>query len=125
MSNRSPSLFRKADAIVILAVIALAVLLFLFGLSENEASTLVISADGKETVYLLDKDTAIDIESEGVRLTITVEDGAAYVSSTTCKSAICSHSGKISRPGQIIVCAPAKVSVRIIGKGGELDAVTG
>jgi hypothetical protein len=125
MNRNAPAFFRKADVLIVLAVIALAAVLFLIGISSDGGETVVISVDGRESVYPLSRDTELTLESEGVTLTVTVKDGQAFVSRTDCKSAVCSHSGKISRSGQIIVCAPAKVSVRITGEGVDLDAVTG
>ena len=126
MNKVDIKLFRRWDAAVFAAILALALTLFSLGLGKGSGSALVISVDGKETEYSLKTDTDIPIESEGVALTVTVKNGEVWVSETTCENAICSHSGKISKEGQIIVCAPARVSIRLVGnEGGDYDAVAG
>ena len=126
MKKSEIKLFRRWDTAVFAAVILLALVLFLIGLTKSGADKLVISIDGKESFYSLSENTNIKLENEGVTLTVTVKNGEAWVSETNCKNALCSHSGRIDRAGEIIVCAPARVSIRIIGtEGGEYDAVTG
>lgn len=125
MKNSDIKLFKRFDVAVFIAVALLAVSLFLSGLSSESASALTVNIDGEQRSYSLSESTEIEIESNGVSLTVTVADGCAYVSRTTCKNAVCSHSGKISKAGQIIVCAPAKVSLKIVGSGGDYDAITG
>ena len=125
MKNSDIKLFKRFDVAVFITVAVLAVCLFLSGLSFKSASTLVVTADGEQKIYSLSENKEINIESNGVSLTVTISEGAAYVSKTDCKNAVCSHSGRISRAGQIIVCAPAKVSVKIVGQGGDYDAITG
>ena len=125
MKKTDLKLFRRWDSIIFAAVILLALALFLIGKAKSGGDTLIISVDGKESFYELTKDTSVTLENEGVTLTVTVENGKAWVSDTTCQNALCSHSGKIDKVGQIIVCAPAHVSIKIVGnEGGEYDAIT-
>ena len=125
MKKSEIKLFRLWDIAVFAAILILALVLLLLGLKKDGDAVLVISVDGKETEYSLNESRDIVIESEGVTLTVTVKEGAVWVSKTDCRNALCSHSGKIDKAGQIIVCAPARVSLKINGKGGELDAITG
>ncbi len=118
-------LFKKPDILVFLFVILLAAALLLLGIGEKESSTLCVTVDGKETLYSLDEDFTTELEGSGIKLTLTVKDGQAYISKSSCDDKICVSSGKISRTGQIIVCAPAKISIKIIGNGGDYDAITG
>lgn len=118
-------LFKKPDVLVFLFVILLAVALMLSGIGEKKSTQLCVSVDGKETLYSLDEDFTKELEGNGVNLTLTVKDGQAYVSKSDCDDKICVSSGKISKTGQIIVCAPAAISVRIVGNGGDYDAITG
>ena len=37
-----------------------------------------------------------------------------------CRDKICVNTGKISRAGQSIVCLPARVSVAVVGNGGDV-----
>lgn len=128
MNKVELKLFRRFDILIFAAITVIAVSLFLFGFCEkNDKNVLVISADGKENTYSLDKDTDITVNSNGISLTVRIKDEKVFVLETDCKNKYCAHSAPISRSGQIIVCAPAHVSLKITGRtnGGDHDAVTG
>ena len=118
-------LFKKPDILVFLFVTFLAVALILLGLNKDEQVKLSVTVDGKETLYSLDEDFSKELNCNGVTLTLNVKDGKAFVLHSDCKDKICENSGKISKVGQIIVCAPAGISIKIIGNGGAYDAISG
>ena len=106
--NRSPKLKPTLwDALVVLAVLALAGLLaarpFLAAKTAGEL-TVSISVDGE-----------------------TVERCAlsTYVASSDCPNQDCVHSGAISRAGQSIVCLPARVAVTLEGAASDYDLIAG
>ena len=45
--------------------------------------------------------------------TLIIEDGYAYVTDSDCPDKICEQMGKISKPGETIVCLPHKLVVEI------------
>ncbi len=56
---------------------------------------------------------------------VVVRNGEAHVADSPCPAKICVKTGKISHTGQIIVCIPNKVIVRVIGTEDlPYDAVT-
>ena len=97
---------------------------------SNISYDIIISSPlirAKHTAQIINvKNREIIIENNGILLTVTVSSGTAFVSSSSCPDGICVATGKISKSGQIIVCAPANVAVWI-EDGGEngYDAVTG
>ena len=109
----------RIDIIVIasLLLLSLAVLL-LVNLTRKEGAYAEIIIDG-ETVgkYPL----AIDgvYELNGGTNTLTVKDGKAYMSYSSCPDHICENTGSITYVGQTIVCLPNEVTVRIVGKSGD------
>ena len=76
-------------------------------------------------VLPLDSDQTIAVPGPIGTTYIVIHDGAVHVSESPCHSKICVKTGEISYAGQLIVCVPNKVVVRVIGKE-ELpyDAVT-
>ncbi len=117
---------RPGDLFVIAAVLAAALLCFLAPLfSPAGAGTSVrIRAEADEQTYPMHTDREISVASKGYSLTVTVENGTVRVSASDCPSGVCTATGKISAPGQSIVCAPAQVLITIQSDGGAKDDKT-
>lgn len=111
---------KMGDITVIAVIIMLTVGLYIYGgtLSKN-GQTAMIVCDGKESFYSLSEEREIPINSNGVSLTVVIEDGYAYVKETDCPSKSCMNMGKIRKNGQTVVCVPARVYVKIVGEGAE------
>lgn len=116
--------FSFSDLCVILSVLALSAALLIFPKRCADAgSRLAVRTPEGETVYSLAEDREIVLTSQGVTLKITVCAGCAYVSETDCSDRLCLNTGKISRVGETIVCAPAAVRLTVTdAKGGVGDA---
>ncbi|RKZ30570.1 NusG domain II-containing protein [bacterium] len=71
----------------------------------------------------LSRDTTIAFESCVGPIRIEVSDGYVSVVEASCPHKICVKTGKISRPGSAIICAPGRVAVFIEGET-ENDAIT-
>lgn len=115
-------LLRFGDALAILLVIALAsgVLWAFFAKEQGSVAEIVI--DGEAVAALpLSGDTVYPVKSNGYTLTVCVENGEAFVTDADCPDKVCEHTGRIKARGASIVCAAAKVSVRIVG-GGDQNA---
>ena len=125
MQSKDITLFKKADILVFILVILLATCLFLSAFNGDNSVKLVINADGKESVLSLAENINLDLVSNGISLTVVTQNTYAWVNSSSCKDKICVSSGKISKDGQIVVCAPARFSMKIVGNGGGYDAVAG
>lgn len=105
------------NAAVILVCIA--VPLFLFFNGKDEKKSAVISYDGKqEKVISIDGNEVF--KTHGVE--ITVKDGTAYVSESSCPDGLCMKMKKAENIGDSIICVPNRVSVRIDGNGREEGA---
>ena len=128
--NRSPKLKPTLwDALVVLAVLALAGLLaarpFLAAKTAGEL-TVSVAIDGEtvERCALSNYEGGM-YESRGYTLTVAVENGAVRVSESDCPNQDCVHSGAISRAGQSIVCLPARVAVTLEGAASDYDLIAG
>lgn len=108
------------DIIVISVILLITAGVFcfrLFGFAQGKS--VVISYGQNETVYTLDENRRIDIENNGIVLSVVIEDGFVFVDSSNCPEKSCVNMGKISCVGQSIACVPAELFVKIIGGEGD------
>ena len=111
--------FRIGDAVMIAAVLLAAVLSCL-GLTVNKSSGNAVevrTSDGQYAVYSLSADGQYKVEAGGYTLTLKIENGAARVMKSDCRCGICTAHAPISEAEECIVCLPAGVTVRVLGKG--------
>ena len=112
---------RAGDAVVIAAVLALAVLTLLFSFFPRRAGKrLTIFSDGRQESYPLTEDREIPLSANGYSLIVKIEDGKAYVLSSTCPDKVCIRSGPLSKQGDTAVCLPAGILLKI-DRGGDAD----
>ncbi len=111
--------WRKGDFIIIAVVVLIAVGIWLFPFGRGARATKVeIYSDGKLS-YTHSMDGEFEEEVSGC--TVKLSNGEASISSATCPDKVCVHTGAISKSGEIIVCVPNRVSVKISGEE-EFDA---
>ena len=111
-----------AAGCILLAAVFLFLLPFLF---VDEGQLLVITTPEGSRVIFLTEDQEIVIHSRGVCLTVVICDGSASVKESDCRDSVCKNSGKISRAGETILCAPAGVTLTVKGGDGNVDFVAG
>lgn len=112
----------KIGDLIVLAVFIIAAALAIYFMTKPTGSEVYIYKDGKllEAVSLsVEKTVKID-----EHITVKISGGAAYVLKSDCKGQDCVKAGKISKVGEMIVCLPNKVVIKIIGDG-EVDYITG
>ncbi|MBQ9760175.1 MAG: NusG domain II-containing protein [Clostridia bacterium] len=115
-----------ADGIAVFAVLLCAVLLFVFPLlTEEKGEIVVISTPEGFYEYSLQEDQTLTLTSRGITLTVVIQGGEAFVSSSDCPDHVCVTSGRISKSGETVVCAPAGVSVTVKGGARDVDFVAG
>lgn len=118
--------FNLHDVIAAIVVVFLAcAILFLPLLWRREGEVLVVSTPDGSAEYRLSENREIQIESNGVQLTVVIRNGEAYVAKSTCRDGVCVSSGHILRGGESIVCAPAGVRLQVKGGGSNVDFVAG
>ena len=118
-------LFRKADIIIILAVLVIAGVFLLWQYSPADNLRAVITVDGK-TVGTLDlgKITGekVIIPDTSPKVKIVAEKGSIRFDEAECRDKICVSRGKLYRKGDTAVCLPSKTVITITG--GSIDAMT-
>ena len=126
------SFLKKHKNDIILIALCLALGLAALGivrLTRKTGAYVVISADtgsGQTEIgrFPLDKDATIPITTPYGTNTLTIRDGAAVMTESDCPRHLCENQGAVRYSGQMIVCLPHKVIVRVVGTCGA-DLTTG
>ena len=114
------------DIVAVVGVLLAAVLLFLIPvLAMQEGRTLQVTTANGTYQYDLSESREIDLHENGISMTVVIENGEAYVRHSDCPDGVCLASGRISRSGESILCAPAGVTLTVKGGGGDVDFVAG
>lgn len=124
-------ILKKGDLLIIVLLLfaGLGWLLQDYLRPQGENGSIVIEVDGQlyQRVPLdVNSRYQIDLTGNGY-MELVVEDGKAWVSEETvvCPDRICIKTGKISRPGESIVCLPNRVIIYIEGSSqDEIDGIS-
>lgn len=74
-----------------------------------------------ERVALTDTtDRTIDLDGHNV---IVLSGKSARMESADCRDQVCVRTGTLTRAGQVAVCLPNRVVLKIVGETGEIDAI--
>lgn len=112
---------KKGDKIIfvifLLALLA-ALTIFLTGNFSKADKQVLIEQDG-HLLYKFDLYEGMDFWQEALeldedrQLLIIAEDGQIWMESSTCPNQICVNTGKISKPGQSVICLPYKIAIYV------------
>ncbi|MEG2003463.1 MAG: NusG domain II-containing protein [Clostridia bacterium] len=119
-------ILKKRDVwtIILLAFICVTIYFIFYAGTGNIA---IIEKNGT-IIYKIDlskvkNEYVIKLDDE-YNVEILVKNGGICFQHSNCHDKICEKFGTINKKGQIAVCLPAKVSVRITGES-EYDGITG
>ncbi|MCB2206581.1 NusG domain II-containing protein [bacterium] len=81
----------------------------------STGSVLVVENAGgiAERIPLGKGNSSFSVSGPQGRTGVTLRDGHAHVHSASCRHELCRKAGSISRPGEVIACAPNRVLLRI------------
>jgi hypothetical protein len=116
-----------ADKILILVLLAATGASAFAVRLAGEGTTVVIQQNGA-TVYTLDLHEQRTVTLEGRLGPVVVETshGRVAITHSSCPNHICVRTGWRSKAGEVIVCVPNDIFVRITGRGEKgIRAVTG
>ena len=125
---------RKHDIILGLILLSVASILFVIDLTNVSSDTgnkkVVVSVDGKKIAeYPLKKDATYELSGSHLGTnTLVIKSGKAYISEASCPDKQCMKQGKISRAGEMLVCLPNRVVVKIVDSKKDepvIDGVSG
>lgn len=116
---------KKKDMIIIALALICALALYLVSQVSlgAEASSVVVTVDGVETLRRpLAMENRYEIAQEDGSLNvIRVEDGAVFMEEANCRDGLCIRQGKMKNAAKTIVCLPHKVVVQLVGDAPESD----
>ena len=106
-----------------IVVIAAGILSGMFFYGQSGSYVEIFSNGKLYGEYSLSEEKTIVIESEYGQNTVKISNREVWVSDASCKDKLDVSQGKISRPGQSIICLPNRLIVTV--KGGEsVDALS-
>ena len=106
-----------ADIVLCVIVAAISVSVPIFRKAYlTHGESVSVSCGGERTVYPISENRVINVESNGEKLKIVIDSRAVYVEESTCRDGICMKAGRISRPGDSLICVPAGVSITVNGE---------
>lgn len=119
------SRLKWGDFVIIAAVLLLAAALtawFALGTSDGQLYAEVWQDDVlMERVKLTDEtDREIDLDGHNV---IVLAGKTARMESADCHDQVCVRTGTLTRAGQVAVCLPNRVILKIVGETSEIDAI--
>jgi hypothetical protein len=127
MKSPIPKIVTLGDKILVILIFALGIVsLVALKHLRLPGDAVIIEVKGL-VVQRLDLNTSQEITIIGAigKTTVKIESGAAQVVHSDCPEKICVKTGKITHAGEIIVCVPNKVVVKIIGKQkNSYDVIT-
>jgi len=125
-AQRAVAALTRADRLVFYTLVGLGVALLFLPRGAGEPAALVVEGTGGyRSVAPLSEDGRIEVPGPLGTTVVEVRDGAARVVSSPCPQKTCIAMGAVAEPGDIAVCVPNGVIVRIEGDATQrLDATT-
>ena len=117
---------RRADLVLIAALLLTALALFCWGRTTRKTGNeVVVAIDGQETArYPLSQDREVEIGSAGGVNLLVIRDGLASVTEADCPDKICVRERPIRYAGEAIICLPHKLVITVAGEEeAEVDAI--
>ncbi len=116
-------LITKKDLTLLFVVLLAGVFGIALMNSGDTGKSAEIIVDGV-TQEVISLDKAFEKQINGV--IVCCENGEVFIKESDCPDKVCVRSGKISKSGESIICAPNRVAIKINGiKGNSPDAITG
>lgn len=126
-------MMRKGDKIlivVIAAVIAVGYGAKLYNDTRNKGAEIVASIEVNGKVYgEYDLETVennvFELElPDGQHSVVEFSEGKVRIKEANCPDKVCVRTGWASKPGEIIVCLPYRVIIKVSGTGNDIDVKT-
>ena len=112
-------LFKIIDIILIIILLTAAVCFYFLSTGKTDSGGYVDIYAENTHIGKYDLQKPARITNNGA--VIIIDGSYAYIETADCPNKLCTH-GRISRPGQMLVCLPNRVFAVISGSG--VDGVT-
>ncbi|MFH1567421.1 MAG: NusG domain II-containing protein [Gemmatimonadota bacterium] len=117
----------RADVMVALSVAVWAVVQLALAAGPSGPGQVVIAAEGGDLgPYDLEHERVLEVAGPRGLTEVVIAAGAVRIAASDCPNQLCVHRGWIRRPGEVSVCVPNRVVLRIVGQRvrGDLDGVS-
>ncbi len=111
-------MFKKADIIIIVAVVLISTALFIYFFpGSGELATVSVSVGGKPYgTYSIEIPQKITVVTEKGLNIVEIANNSVHMENADCPDKLCVSQGWINTPMQSVVCLPNQVIVEIIHK---------
>lgn len=107
---------KKADFILILAIVLVSISMLIIFSPKDDAQTVEISLKGNLIgTYSIHENRDININATLGQMTIHIKDKSVWVSKSLCPDLLEIKQGKISCSGQSLICIPNEVVISVVG----------
>ena len=104
----------KSDLVLVLILLAIGSVAFVLLRGRSSGDQALIYVDNELIAsFPLSEDAVYVAAGDLGTNTVVIENGQAYVTDADCPDRICEQMGRISKPGETIVCLPHKLVVEI------------
>jgi len=117
----------KYDIGLIVSIIIISLFFILYGgrdaVISNSKTAYIYSNNKLVGEYVLTDDykDVVNIESETGYNIMHIEDGQIWIHEASCPDKICIYQGKISKNGEMIVCIPNRMFIKIVDENDESE----
>ena len=125
--GRNGARLLAGDVVIILVLLALIpVTVLKLGVAGGESDVVEVEAGGRKVLSLKRSENGLREVRGPLGLTrIEIREGRVRIASSPCPLKICQRAGWIDSAGEIIVCLPNEVVVRLPGSADrDLDALS-
>ena len=117
----------KYDIGLIVSIIIISLFFILYGgrdaVISNSKTAYIYSNNKLVGEYVLTDDykDVVNIESETGYNIMHIENGQIWIHEACCHNKICIYQGKISKNGEMIVCIPNRMFIKIVDENDESE----
>ncbi|HAS91582.1 MAG TPA: NusG domain II-containing protein [Sedimentibacter sp.] len=117
----------KYDIGLIVSIIIISLFFILYGgrdaVISNSKTAYIYSNNKLVGEYVLTDDykDVVNIESETGYNIMHIENGQIWIHEASCPDKICIYQGKISKNGEMIVCIPNRMFIKIVDENDESE----
>lgn len=106
---------KKADIILITAVLFIAGIAVIFMLMQKNGNKIIVNIDGDIKEYSLsDRREIVLNNNDGGHNLLVIDGGSAYIKEADCPNQICVRHKPIYKNGESIICVPNNISITVV-----------
>ena len=114
---------RLCDGLVLVLLVALTVLSPRLVPVPSRGDSLLVRAGGSVSRIALDDEGRHTVKGPLGEASIVIRDGQAWLENAPCPLKICEGMGPVKKAGDVIICIPNRIYIRVGGKE-KVDAVS-